>query len=168
MAILPILKFPDPKLKERSIQVVDLTLELSKFLKDLVTTMEFYPGCVGLAAPQVGCFRRVIAVDVSRYRHPVPGHGLQVLINPIVLEASGHQVFREGCLSVPEYTGNVSRAMELHVEALNLDGEKIFLKSTGFEAIVLQHEIDHLDGILFLDRVTSLKTDLFRRKVFLH
>lgn len=138
------------------------------FLDRLVKTMEFYPGCVGLAAPQVGHHFRAIVVDVRRYRSPVDGHGLQVLINPVILNARFPQMNREGCLSVSDYTGNVVRHQEILVEGTNLEGKSIWIYAKGFEAVVLQHEIDHLDGLLFLDRVSSLKTDVFRRKDYLH
>lgn len=168
MATLPILHFPDPKLKERSRVVTESINEIKGFLHDLVRTMESFPGCVGLAAPQVGRLIRVAAMDVRRYRKPVEGHGLQVLVNPIILNARKAHTNREGCLSVTDYTGSVVRYQEVLVEATNMEGESIWLHAKGFEAIVLQHEIDHLDGMLFLDRVASLKTDIFRRKDYLH
>ena len=137
-------------------------------MNDMVETMQFYPGCVGLAASQVGRSERVIVMDVSRYRKSVEGHGLLVLANPVILEAQNPVMSREGCLSVTDFTGNVLRYTEVLVQAWDLQGNNVQIRSKGFEAIVFQHEVDHLDGLLFLDRVSSLKTDIFRRKSYLH
>lgn len=168
MAILPVVRFPDHRLKEKSSFVESITPEINSFLDDLVQTMQSYPGCVGLAAVQVGCLVQAIAVDVSRYRKPVSGHGLQVLLNPCLVNGNDASIFREGCLSVSDYTGNVSRFQKVMIEAMGRDGRKIQIETEGFEAIVFQHEMDHLNGVLFLDRVSSLKTDVFRRKSYLH
>jgi len=107
---------------------------------------------------------RIAIVDTSRNPKYPPAHGLLVMVNPVVRERSGEQVFREGCLSLPDYTANIRRAERVVVEALNRDLQPFTIESIGFEAIVIQHEIDHLDGILFLDRIVDVKTDLFRRK----
>jgi peptide deformylase len=112
----------------------------------------------------MGLDMRIIAVDVSRYPKKYPNRGEIVLVNPLIVRASGRQTSREGCLSVPEFTGNVTRADEITISGTSLGGGKVEFSTNGFEAVVLQHEIDHLDGILFLDRVSSLKTDVFRRK----
>jgi len=168
MAILPVLRFPDPRLKEKSLSVKDSIQEVKPFLDDLMETLQSYPGCVGLAAPQIGCMIRAIVVDVRRYRKPVEGHGLQILLNPVILESRLSEVNREGCLSVSDYTGNVPRYQEVLVEGMDLSGKTVHIEAKGFEAVVMQHEIDHLDGLLFVDRVSSLKTDVFRRKVYLH
>ncbi|MBI1870979.1 MAG: peptide deformylase [Chlamydiae bacterium] len=168
MAILPVLHLPDPVLNQKSLPVLPPFHHWGPLIHDLVETMEYYPGCVGLAASQVGRLVQVIVVDVRRYRKPVKGHGLQVLLNPKILEKHLPQVSREGCLSVTDYTGNVLRYQEVLVEGLTPQGEKIEIQAEGFEAIVFQHEVDHLEGLLFLDRVSSLKTDIFRRKSFLH
>ena len=124
--------------------------------------MRSFERCVGLAAPQIGELSRVIAVDVRE--HPKAGaanNGLLVLANPRIVEAEGSEVAREGCLSIPDLTANVRRATHDRGRARRGHGE-----SQGFEARCLQHEIDHLDGILFLDRVESLVDDLFRRRVY--
>jgi peptide deformylase len=128
---------------------------------DLLDTMRSFERCVGLAAPQIGELSRVIAVDVRG--HPKAGvdNGLLVLVNPRVVEAEGSQVAREGCLSIPALTANVRRATTIVVE--HATG---VVESVGFEARCIQHEIDHLDGILFLDRVESLVDDVFRRQVY--
>jgi peptide deformylase len=126
---------------------------------DLVDTMRSFPRCVGVAAPQIDELVRVIAVDVTDHPKATTCHGLLVLANPRVVLASGAEVAREGCLSIPDLTANVRRATEIVVEA----GERV-IRTEGFEARCLLHEMDHLDGILFLDRVDSLKSDVFRRK----
>jgi peptide deformylase len=166
VAVLPIRVFPDPVLKERSEPVTGVTAEVSAFIDDLLDTMRGAPGGVGIAAPQVGMLRRIVAVDVSAHRRGgrEPNHGLLVLVNPEILAMGGKQVVREGCMSVPDYTANVQRAQWVLVDALGRDGERVIIESLGFEAVAIQHEMDHLDGILFLDRVASVKNDLFRRK----
>jgi peptide deformylase len=96
----------------------------------------------------------------------VENHGLLILINPEILAKGGRQIVREGCMSIPDYTANIERAQWVLVDALDREGKQVILESVGFEAVAIQHEVDHLDGILFLDRVASLKTDLFRRKKY--
>jgi len=166
MAILPILKFPDPRLKEKSAPVTGVTAEVSAFIDDLLETMRTSPGCVGIAAPQVGMPSRIIVVNVSAHRRggQEANHGLLVLVNPEILAMGGKQLVREGCMSVPDYTANVERAQWVLVDALDREGKQVILEAIGFEAVAIQHEADHLDGYLFLDRVASIKTDLFRRK----
>ena len=166
MTILPILQFPDPRLKEVSAPVTGVSAEVSAFIDDLLATMRAFPGCVGIAAPQVGMLRRIIAVDVTAHRQGSheENHGLLVLVNPEILAMGGKQLVREGCMSVPDYTGNVTRAETIVVQFLDRDGRERVINSSGFEAVAIQHELDHLDGMLFLDRVSSLKTDIFRRK----
>lgn len=166
MAILPILQFPDSRLKEKSAPVDAVTGETSAFIDDLLDTMRASPGCVGIAAPQVGRPCRIIVVDVSGHRrgNREENHGLLVLVNPEILAKGGRQMVREGCMSVPDYTANVQRAEWVLVDALDRGGKQVIIEAVGFEAVAIQHEADHLDGILFLDRVSSIKTDLFRRK----
>ncbi len=161
MPVLNILKYPDPILKSVSEKVADIDAALISFVNDLVETMKASPG-VGLAAPQVGRLLRIITVDVTP-RHP--GAGLIVLLNPEIVSANGDKVAREGCLSVPEYTANIKRAIDVTVKGLNTDGKEVEISSAGLEAVALQHEIDHLDGILFIDRIANMKRDLFRRKI---
>ena len=166
MAVFPIRVFPDPILKEKAAPVEGATPEVSAFVDDLVDTMRNAPGGVGIAAPQVGVPWRVIAVDVSAHRRGSrePNHGLLVLLNPEILAMGGQQVVREGCMSVPEYTANVRRAEWVLVDALDREGARTVVEAVGFEAVAIQHEMDHLDGLLFLDRVASAKNDLFRRR----
>ncbi|MGE5664178.1 MAG: peptide deformylase [Deltaproteobacteria bacterium] len=168
MAILPILKFPDPLLKEKSAPVAAVDEAVSSVIADLVDTMRSSPGGVGIAAPQVGVLQRIIVVDVSAHRRggQEANHGLLVLVNPEILARGGKQLVREGCMSVPDYTANVQRAQWVLVDALDREGRQLILEAIGFEAVAIQHEMDHLDGILFLDRVASIKTDLFRRKKY--
>jgi peptide deformylase len=166
MAVRPILLFPDPNLKQVCETVGDLDDSVCTLLSDLTDTLYASPG-VGLAAPQIGSRLRAVAVDVTNTpsgRPPVMGHGLVVLLNPRVVKMEGVQIFREGCLSIPDFLANVQRAAWVRVEGLDVRGEPLILEADGFEAVVFQHEIDHLDGILFLDRVDNIKTDLFRRK----
>jgi len=168
MAVLPIRIFPDPVLKEKSAPVEGVTAEESAFIDDLVETMRFYPGGVGIAAPQVGVPQRILVVDVSSHRRggQEQNHGLLVLVNPEILAMGGKQVVREGCMSIPDYTANVQRAQWVLVDAIDRDGNRRIIESLGFEAVAIQHEMDHLDGVLFLDRVVSIKNDLFRRKKY--
>ena len=166
MAVLPILQFPDLRLKEKCAPVERATPELSAFIDDLIDTMRASPGCVGIAAPQVGVLQRVLVVDVSGHKRGSreENHGLLVLVNPEILARGGRQMVREGCMSIPDYTANVQRAQWVLVDALDRAGKQVILEAVGFEAVAIQHEADHLDGYLFLDRVSSVKTDLFRRK----
>lgn len=123
------------------------------------------PPSVGIAAPQVGRFERIVIIDVSS-KPDIPNHGKLVLINPKIVSKQGSVVGREGCLSVPDYTGNVMRAEALTLQALNLVGKTVNYQMEGFEARAISHEIDHLDGVLFLDRLVSRRNSLFRRKVY--
>lgn len=152
--------YPDPALKEVSKEVLSIDADVAGFIEGLVQTMRSSPG-VGLAAPQVGRPLRIIAVDVTPRD---PGHGLVVLVNPVMIESRGSRTMREGCLSVPEYTADITRASEVTLRGLDPKGGEITIESSGLEAVAFQHEIDHLDGILFIDRITNMKRDLFRRK----
>jgi peptide deformylase len=133
--------------------------QIEAVVRDLLDTMRAFPGCVGLAAPQIGELVRVAVVDVSEHPKAETSNGLLVLANPRLALAEGNQVAREGCLSLPDLTANVRRATRIVVEHT---GGRV--ECEGFEARCVQHELDHLDGILFLDRVDSLADDLFRRK----
>lgn len=166
MAVLDILTLPDERLKQVSEPVTAFDHALRACIDDLEETRQAGPSAVGIAAPQVGWFQRVVIVDCSITRKPVPNHGRLVLINPEIAEWEGHEVGREGCLSIPDYTGNVVRASRIRLAAQDPWGEPLSLDMEGFEARAVQHEIDHLDGLLFIDRVVSRRTDLFRRKVY--
>jgi len=134
------------------------------FIADLLETLESSPGCVGIAAPQVGMLKRIIIIDAARHPKNFPNHGRMILINPVIEWQEGEVLAREGCLSFPHLTANVKRAQRIRFKALNYQGQEIEVETSDFEARVVLHEADHLDGILFLDRVSSLKTDVFRRK----
>ncbi len=163
MAVLPVLLYPDPRLKVPAPEA-DLKSPLwAEVLRDLVDTMAHHPGCVGLAAPQVGHSTRCLVVDVSRSSRGGENHGLLQLVNPKILESSQWKVGREGCLSFPDLLANVKRAQKLRLSAWNEQGEAVEFTALGFEAVALQHEMDHLDGLLFLDRIRSSK-DLFERR----
>lgn len=133
---------------------------------DLTDTMAASPACVGLAAPQIGVSRRAFAVDVSSHRKTTVCHGLVIMFDPVILESSGRKVAREGCMSVPDLTANVARATHIVVQGRAPDGATLVIATEGFEARAFQHEIDHLDGLLILDRVASLESDVFQRKVY--
>ena len=167
MALRKILEYPSPELRRVSAAVEGPSDELTALVNDLVEMLESLPGCVGIAAPQVGAHMRVVVVDASRYRKKVENQGRMVLVNPVLRTRSGHGIFREGCLSLPDFTANVPRATEVEYEALDQDLRPRVITARDFEAVVMQHEIDHLDGVLFIDRVVCTKTDLFRRKKYL-
>lgn len=166
MAVREVLLYPDPRLKETCAPVAQVDAEVRELLQDLTDTMIAAGHSVGVAAPQIGVTRRAVVVDVSHSKlgKKQKNHGLLQMVNPKIIEREGEQIVREGCMSVPEYTGNVTRAERIVVQFLNLTGALQVIRAEGFEAIAIQHELDHLDGYLFLDRVSSLKTDLFRRK----
>lgn len=162
MPIRPVVLYPDERLKTVCTPI-EPGEEAAAIARDLLDTMNTVPG-VGIAAPQIGILRRVILVDSSRNpRHP-PGHGLLMLVNPVIVRAEGDQTFKEGCLSIPRYLARIHRAQSITVEAHTPEGEFLRLDAEGFEAVVFQHEIDHLDGILFLDRIRDLRRDLYERK----
>ena len=164
MAILPVLVYPDERLKRVAEPVMVFNAALRAFLSDFDETLRASPGCVGLAAPQVDYPKRIALVDVSR-RPKTPNNGRLLLINPGVTERGGEAIGREGCLSVPDYTGNVARAGWIRVRAQDGLGQWREYRCEGYEARAVLHELDHLDGLLFLDRLVS-RRDLFRRKVY--
>ncbi|MBV5343513.1 peptide deformylase [bacterium] len=166
MAVQQILKYPHPLLKKMARQVDHQDDEIRQLLSDLVDTMQAGPGSVGVAAPQIGASLRVCVVDVSANRHGKENnHGLLCMINPEIIARSGSALMREGCMSVPDYTGDVERSTGITVRFLDGQNNEVReVEASGFEAVAIQHEMDHLDGILFLDRVISVATGLFRRK----
>jgi peptide deformylase len=165
MAVLDILTVPDERLRQESGPVQQFDDGLRAFIEDLEETRLAGPAAVGIAAPQVGRFQRIVIVDVS-VKKGIPNHGHLVLVNPEITHWEGFEIGREGCLSVPDYTGNVIRATRIRLSARDPSGDLRELEMEGFEARAVQHEIDHLDGLLFTDRVVSRRTDLFRRKVY--
>ncbi len=167
MAVRPVLRYPHPSLKQRAREVAGGEDDLrDRVVRDLLDTMESFGHTVGLAAPQLDELVRIVAVDVTGHKKATTQNGLLVLANPVIVEAHGAEVGREGCLSIPQLTANVRRATRIRVEAIDADGRPVDVTSEGFEARCLQHEIDHLDGVLFLDRVDSLATDVFSRKSY--
>ena len=164
MPVQTVVRLPQPVLKRvaRPVgRVGDGELALAE---DLVDTMRASPACVGLAANQIGDERRAFCVDVTGHRKAESCHGLVVLFDPVLIEARGPAAAREGCLSVPELTGNVVRANAIVMRGLATTGEMLQVEADAFEARALLHELDHLDGLLFLDRVDSFAADVFKRQ----
>jgi peptide deformylase len=159
-----VVRLPGRVLKSRATEVSsDLDDAL---MQDLIDTMRASPACVGLAAPQIGVAKRAIVVDVSEHPKATIAHGLIALFDPLIVDSDGREKGREGCMSVPDLTANVIRAVRLTVAGIGPDGSEVVLDTEGFEARAFQHEIDHLDGMLILDRVASLTDDVFRRKLY--
>jgi len=167
MSALPIRRLPDPVLKRPTRPVGQVDARVTQFVHTLIQTMRHHPRCVGLAAPQVGSPLRIAVMDASTHPKAHVSHGLLVLINPRVTVVEGAAVQREGCLSIPDLTANVRRGRRIRLSALDQAGCPYELWLEEFEAIVAQHEVDHLDGLLFLDRVADLGTDVFPRKTYL-
>jgi peptide deformylase len=165
VAVREILRFPDARLKQVAAPLgPDDAAVAQRLAADLVDTMRAHAGCVGLAATQVGELVRMVVVDVTEHPRAETSNGALVLANPEIVAAEGSEVGREGCLSIPDLTANVRRATSVTVVAVSPDGTDVRVESAGFEARCLQHELDHLDGVLFLDRVESLRDDVFRRQ----
>jgi len=161
---MEILIYPDQRLKQLSEDVETIDKEILSFIHELEQTRMAGPGAVGIAAPQVNMFKRVVIVDVSNMRKPVENHGHMIMVNPEITAWEGMDMGREGCLSVPDFTGNVIRAEKIKLHYTDETGKRHEIESTGFEARAIQHEMDHLDGLLFLDRLVSRRSDLFKRK----
>lgn len=160
MAILPIKKYPDPALSKPGQEVTQIDEDLRTLARDMVDTMYHAPG-IGLAAPQVGQCVRLVVIDVA----PAEQRGNPlILFNPRIVERDGKTLHEEGCLSVPGFVAEVERAESITVEALDLDGNPICLQADNLLAVCLQHELDHLDGKLFLDRLSPLKRALYRKR----
>ncbi len=166
MAIREVLVYPNPILKEEAIEVTSLTDEVKKVIEDLKDIMLSSNHSTGIAATQIGESYRIIVFDASRNKKCIENNGLTVMINPEIIEHNGMITFREGCMSVPDFTGNVNRAQNIVVHYFNELMEPKILKAKDFEAVLIQHESDHLDGTLFIDRVISKRTDLFKRKKY--
>jgi peptide deformylase len=163
--IRDVVRAPDHVLSARGPEVDPADPVVVQLCADLVATMRVSPGCVGLAAPQLGVAAQAFCVDVSSHPRARTQHGLIVLVNAEVVESSRNEKGREGCMSVPDLTGDVARASRITVTGrLPVTGEPLEITTDAFEARALQHEIDHLDGLLFLDRVESLEADVFRRR----
>jgi peptide deformylase len=164
VTVRPVVRLPDPVLKRLADPVTEIGPEEKALAADLLDTMFAAPSCVGVAAPQIGVSIRAFSVDVSGHKKADSCHGPFVLFNPVLILARHLELAREGCLSVPDLTGNVARATEVVVAGLTPEGTTRVIEANAFEARALLHELDHLDGKLFLDRVGSLSSDVFRRK----
>ena len=158
--IRTILTYPNPELKKKSLPVTIISASVRELARDLAETMYDAPG-IGLAAPQIGVHQRVIVIDVSGKNEPPD---LIVAINPVIIHSNGDSFEEEGCLSVPSYAANVKRHAGVIVKALDLEGNERTWNAEDLLAIAFQHEIDHLDGILFVDHLSPLKRELFQRK----
>ncbi|MBN1573056.1 MAG: peptide deformylase [Deltaproteobacteria bacterium] len=160
MAVLEIVKYPDPVLSTASDRVEAVDDETRQLMEDMLETMYSAPG-VGLAAPQVGVNKRIIVIDVrpDDKKDPI------MLVNPEIVEGDGKFTYEEGCLSLPEFIVEVERMKEVSVKGINEKGDEVTYKANDLLAVVFQHEIDHLDGILLVDKVSRLKRDIYRRKV---
>ncbi len=159
MTIRHILHFPDPKLHRKSQAVATVDDEIRQLVDDMLETMYDAPG-IGLAAPQVAVFKRVMVVDVTEDNsEPL------VFINPEIIESSGQEKMEEGCLSVPEVYELVERAEQITVRALDREGKPFEMKADGLKAVCIQHEVDHLNGKLFVDYLSSLKRTRIRKKL---
>ncbi|MBI5102187.1 MAG: peptide deformylase [Nitrospirae bacterium] len=160
MAVLDIKKYPEKVLKQKASPVRDLDDLVLKLIDDMIETMYNAPG-VGLAAPQVGVSQRLAVIDISSREAEVP---LIVLINPVVLEREGEIEFEEGCLSIPDYTAKVKRAENLLVRTSDREGRTVEIEAGGLLSIAIQHEIDHLDGVLFIDRISPIRREFFKKR----
>jgi peptide deformylase len=159
--IREILHYPDPRLKQGGQPVANINGSLVQTVEDMVMTMYDAPG-VGLAAVQIGVPQRIIVVDIN---HEEPGKELLKLINPLITAREGEIIWEEGCLSVIDYTAEVKRSAKVEVKAWTLEQKEITLQAEDLLAVALQHEIDHLDGKLFIDRISRLKRELYSRRI---
>ncbi len=170
MALLKVITYPEKSLMKPSVKIEFIDDKLRELIKDMGETMFAAPG-VGLAAPQVGVNKRVIVYDINAGNEEDDNsqnikQEFRALINPEILDASGSIVSKEeGCLSVLDYNADVQRYEKVSIRALNIDGKKLEFNMEGIPAIIMQHEIDHLDGILFIDRISALKRAMYKKKV---
>ncbi len=161
MPKLPILLYPSAVIRKKSLPVASIDGELQRFIDNMVETMYAAPG-MGLAAPQVGALKRVIVLDPSDDRR---SHGPIALINPVLVVGEGQVVDEEGCLCIPDLSEPVARFKHVAVKAYDRNEKEIILEGTDLLARILQHEIDHLDGILFIDRLSTAKRLLLKRRL---
>jgi peptide deformylase len=159
MALLPILKFPDPRLRKKATPVASVDESIRKLAADMAETMYAAPG-IGLAATQVDVHKQVIVIDISEDRS-----GLVTLINPRIVERDGEQVYEEGCLSVPGIYEKVTRAEHVKIATLSLDGAEHEVEAHGLLAVCIQHEMDHLLGKVFVDRLSQLKQSRIKNRL---
>lgn len=160
MAIREILKHPHPTLRKKSKVVTEFDEKLKQLVADMADTMYDAPGA-GLAAPQIGVLQRVVIMDVTSKEEE---NQLIVLVNPEILNGEGSQVDEEGCLSVVDYTAKVKRFEKIHVRTQNMEGKESEFEAEGWFARVIQHELDHIDGVLFIDHLSGLKRALYKKQ----
>ena len=162
MALREVLQFPDPRLKKISEPISEVTSELRELVQDMCDVMYDEPG-IGLAAPQLGESIRLIVVD-TEWAEEAGERNPLILVNPVIVEREGKLVWSEGCLSVPDLTADVERSARVKLKALDLDLNAVEIEAEELQAVCFQHEIDHLDGILFVDRISRLKRSLYVKK----
>ncbi len=164
MALLEIRKFPDPVLRKKTNRVTKINGEIDRLITDMVETMHAAPG-VGLAANQVGVSLQLAVIDLSTREEKEKRHPLLVIINPEIISSEGSVVEEEGCLSIPDYAEKVKRSARVKVRAQDRNDKVFELEAEGLLAKALQHEIDHLNGMLFVDRLSPLKKSIFKRRM---
>lgn len=164
MSIRKIIKYPDPVLRKNTEKITDFNEDLARLVDDMAETMYDAPG-VGLAAPQIGKSLKLIVVDISKRDDEEGERQVMPLVNPEIVAHEGTQLDEEGCLSIPELTATVERFKKITVSFQDLQGQPQELTTENRFAVVLQHEIDHLNGILFLDHLSPLKRALYKKKV---
>lgn len=162
MALREIVQFPDPRLKLVSKPITQITDEIRQLAADMIEVMYDEPG-IGLAAPQVGESVRMFVIDTEWSDEEI-GRNPKVVLNPEISEREGRITWDEGCLSVPDYNAVVERDAKITLRGVDLDGNPILERAEGLRAVCIQHEVDHLDGILFIDRISRLKRGLYVKK----
>ncbi len=162
MALREVLKFPDKQLREISLPIAEVSDEVRTLANDMLEVMYDEPG-IGLAAPQLGEPIRLIVVDTEWTQEGAERHPL-VLVNPEIHDPEGTILWTEGCLSVPDFEAEVERAERVRLRARDLDWNEVDIEASGLQAVCFQHEVDHLDGILFIDRISRLKRNLYVQK----
>ncbi|MGB9668052.1 MAG: peptide deformylase [Thermosulfidibacteraceae bacterium] len=161
MGILKIRVWPDEVLKKKAKEVTEIGGEIVKLSQDMLETMYNSRG-IGLAATQVGVLKRIIVIDTN---YPEDQKNPLILINPVIVESEGEEIMEEGCLSLPGITTEVKRAYRILVKGFDLDGRELEIEATGLNARVIQHEIDHLNGKLFIDRIGKVRRELLKKKL---
>ena len=162
MALRPVLQFPDKRLREVAAPIEVVTDEIRELARDMLDVMYDEPG-IGLAAPQLGVSVRLVVVDVA-WTEEEGARNPRILVNPEIVHAEGNLSWNEGCLSVPDFQADVERAERVRLRATDLDGKALEIDASELEAVCFQHEIDHLDGVLFIDRISRLKRSMYVRK----
>ena len=157
MAVLSVRRYGDPVLRQKAKPVTEVTPEIKKTIADMVESM-FHQVGIGLAAPQVGISLRLVVIDDGK-------RGTRALINPVITERSGSVTAEEGCLSLPGIFADVERSEWVRVEAIDADGAPVSLEARGLQARVIEHEVDHLDGVLFIDRLPPVARDRIKKKI---